>query len=397
MQNSEKKMFGFSDLLSVMYKWKKFLLINIFVIVVISVVYSLLITPTYRATAMVMLPPENNGGLSGLLGGDMAQLGAKFLGISGSDEDIILGILYSRTSLEKAVNKFNLMQYYGVSDGNMTKTLKSFRNDISFDPNEFGLFEFSIINEDPQKAADIANYFVMLGDSLNTALNTENARNNRLFLEQRYQKNLDDLKAAEDSLNLFQKKYGLVAVPEVMVSAAANLEAELIQKEILLNSMKNSLSADSYIITQLNSQIRAIRNKIAQMNNQNPGNKNDVPGNMENAPDLMLEYMRLFREVEIQNKVLEFMYPMYEQAKVEENKAIPTFLIVDEATPPELKYAPKRAFIVLAFTFFMAIISLIFILRAEISLRYENYDNIILVKENNFVKKMIKLYRIKRS
>ncbi len=43
--------------------------------------------------------------------------------------------------------------------------------------------------------------------------------------------------------------------------------------------------------------------------------------------------------------------PMYEQAKVEEQKSIPTIMVIDKAVPPELKYSPKRSVIILGFSF----------------------------------------------
>ncbi len=112
------------------------------------------------------------------------------------------------------INKFHLMKYYGIDDNNMDKAIKAFRDDISADPNEYGMIDFSIINKNPKISAEIANYLVDLVDSLNIKFNIERARNNRVFIEKRYVQNVRDLKNAEDSLFKFQRKYGIVAVPE---------------------------------------------------------------------------------------------------------------------------------------------------------------------------------------
>ena len=45
--------------------------------------------------------------------------------------------------------------------------------------------------------------------------------------------------------------------------------------------------------------------------------------------------------MEIQYKILEFVQPLYEQAKVEEVRNSPSVLVLDKATPPELKAKPK--------------------------------------------------------
>lgn len=96
------------------------------------------------------------------------------------------------------------------------------------------MIEVSVINKDPNVAADIANYFIRLGDSLNIIYNVERAKNNRIFLEQRYVKNREDLKKADEELYAFQKKYGIVAIPqqlEVAVKSAAEIEGILTKKE----------------------------------------------------------------------------------------------------------------------------------------------------------------------
>src|SRR5690606_38322601 len=68
-------------------------------------------------------------------------------------------------------------------------------------------------------------------------------------------------------------------------------------------------------------------------------------------PEVSLMYLRLFRDIEIQAKIMEFVLPMYEQAKVEEQKSIPTLIVIDHAVPPQLKYSPKKAFIIILFFF----------------------------------------------
>ena len=59
-----------------------------------------------------------------------------------------------------------------------------------------------------------------------------------------------------------------------------------------------------------------------------------------------IQYLRTYREVEIQQSILEIVMPMYEQAKVEEQKSMPTIMLMDKAIAPQLKYSPKRSVII---------------------------------------------------
>ena len=61
-----------------------------------------------------------------------------------------------------------------------------------------------------------------------------------------------------------------------------------------------------------------------------------------------MQYFDLYREVEIQSKLMEIIYPMYEQAKLEEARETPTVLVLDHAVPPEKKARPLRALIVIS-------------------------------------------------
>lgn len=57
--------------------------------------------------------------------------------------------------------------------------------------------------------------------------------------------------------------------------------------------------------------------------------------------ELGVGYLRLYREVEIQSKLLEFILPLYEQAKVEEKRQTPSVTVLSYASMPERKAKPK--------------------------------------------------------
>jgi uncharacterized protein involved in exopolysaccharide biosynthesis len=401
-EEANKKQAKFGDYIYILYKWRKLLFINLFFIIAGATVYSFLIPEQFKATATVMVSSEDSyglGGLSSLISGGSGSIGAQLFGKKGTAEDLIFGILSSKSSLTNVINKFRLMEYYGIDDLNIDKTIKSFSSDLIFELNENGLIEISVINEDPSISAEISNYFVRLADSLNIELNVRQARNNRIFIEKRYKKNLTDLRLAEDSMYKFQKKYGIFAVPEqleVSVKAAAEMEALLAQQELALELIKQQSGTSSPLYINLANQIDVIKRKVNELKNSR---ELSYPSNVlfpfSEVPDLTINYYRIFREIEIQSKILEFVLPMYEQAKVEEQKSIPTLIIVDTAVPPELKYSPKKAFIILLFFFLGLFIHLPFVFRMERIHNLKMINNALDEKENNFYSKLVKIYSIK--
>lgn len=404
MNEPAKKPARFGDYMYILYKWKKFIIINLIIVAILSITYSLLIPLQFKATATVMIPPETQtgfGGLSSLLGGksSLAAMGSRMFGLTNASEDVLLGIINSRSALVKVINEFNLVDYYEISDGNMDKVLKAFRNDISADPNEFGMIDFSVINEEPEVCAAIANYMVKLVDSLNIKFNIERARNNRGFIEQRYLQNISDLKKAEDSLYKFQKKYGIVVVPEqleVTVKAAAEIETQLFKKEVEAYFIEQTYGKNSMQYLGVAAEIDLLKQRVQELkNSKDLSSGSNILYPFKQMPNIAIEYLRVFREVTIQESILEIVLPMYEQAKVEEQKSIPTILLIDQAVPPQLKYSPKRAVIVLGLLFLFSFFLIPTIFWGERVLNRDITENPLQVKESNFFKKIVKIYKLK--
>ncbi|MFA6598896.1 MAG: hypothetical protein WCS69_14320 [Ignavibacteriaceae bacterium] len=393
-----------SDYLFILFKWKNFILINLIVIGIIIAGISLLIPNTYKASAVVTIPPESSlglGSLTGLLSGKSsgASFGSKLLGGSSASEDMIMGILNSRSAIVNTINKFRLMDYYEIEDKNYDKAVKAFVSDISFDLTTNNFFEINVVNKNPIKSAEIANYFVFLLDSLNTKINSEAAKNNRTFIEKRYLRNIDDLKNAEDVLYKFQKKFGIVAIPEQLelsYKAAAEIESQLFQKQILIDIVLQQYGKNSPQYKIALSELQILQNKVSELkNSQNISKNSNVLLPFKQFPDIAINYLRAYRDVEIQSKILEVILPMYEQAKVEEVKNIPTVIVIDKATPPQLKYRPQRSMIVLSFLFLCFFISIPLVYRMESIIHKPLLKNPIEEKEFRYYNFITQLYRIK--
>lgn len=403
MELDQNKKPGLINYLGVMYKWKSLILSIVIFITAISVVVSYLIPEKFKASTVVVVPQGTEmglGGLTGLLGGksSTAALGAKLFGISSSSEDMLLGILNSRTSLVHVVGRYNLAEYYEIEDGNTDKILRAFTKDVVFSPNEWGMIEIEVINEDPKLAAEMANYFVVLLDSLNRKINVEQATNNRLFIEKRYLQNVLDLKDAEDSLYIFQKKYGVFAVPEQLeaaVKASAELESQIVKQEIALLLMQEQFGKTSQQAALIESELNLLKGKVRELKQSDKlSNPSNVFLPFKEVPSLTLQYFRYFREIEIQSKILEVVLPLYEQAKVEEQKSLPTVMVLDPAVPPMLKDSPKRMLIVL-FGFFISFFGVAVIVFAnEYFLKTSTASNALEVKMRGFANWCKRIFRV---
>ncbi len=91
------------------------------------------------------------------------------------------------------------------------------------------------------------------------------------------------------------------------------------------------------------------------------------------VPDLGMEYLRRFRDVEIQYKILQFITPLYEQAKVEERRQTPSVIVLDKAAVPERKARPKVSLWVLIAFVASLLISMLVVFTLELNNRLREH------------------------
>ncbi len=401
MTTESKKEVRFSDYLYVLSKWKKFIIFNMIVILLVTAGLSLLIDNKYRAKATVMLPQNNSLGssaISNMLAGASSLFGGALFGAT-DNTDRMLGILSSRTVLEKVIKKFDLIDYYDFSKYKNDKTLKALKDDAGFDIDENGMIEITMIHKDSVKSAQIVNYFIALLDSLNRTFSKKEATDYRVFLEGRYKKNLADLKNAEEKFEQFQKKYGVYVIPDQLVfaiKAVGELEVQLTQKKIEAELAKMSQGANSPAYKDLQKQVTLIQNKLSGMKNGDKDlEKSIIFFPFKKAPEIQKNYVRLYREIEIQSKIQEFLLPLYEQAVMEEHKNVPSIVVLDKAVPPEMKYSPKRSFIVIGVGLMFFFLIVLFVFRGEEAITRTQFNNPLEEKEKRFFKRIAKYYRVK--
>jgi tyrosine-protein kinase Etk/Wzc len=402
MSEEIRKTTGLNEFFNSLYKWRKFLIINLIIVIIIAVIYSFLIPETFKATAVVMLPKEDNmlggGQLAGLLSSAAPLLGAK-LGSPGASMDDMIGILESRTVLQSVIDNFKLIDYFELENHQYDKALRKVRKIIRAEINDNLMIEISAIHEDPDTSALISNYLVNVLDSLNKKFNIQQAKSNREFIELRYLKNLQDLKEAEDSMEIFQKKYKIYAVPEQIEAAykvVGEIEAQIVEKELLLYGIKAQLGENSPLVTNSEEQLRMLKRRLTELQSASELSESSlILFPFKNLPEVYKTYFRLFRELEVQAKIMEIILPLYEKAKIDEQNRIPTVLVLDNAVPPQLKYEPKKALVVMFFFFPFLFVFMIIIARAEKLRNQEIESNTFEEKESRWYLKLRRIYHVR--
>ena len=147
-------------------RWWK-LLAWVFVIALVgSLVVSLLITPRYKATATLF--PTNSNRLSKAIMDYHYSLDFMDYGVE-RDCEYCIQILSSESMRRDVCDHFNLMEHYGIPQDDPHKLFKlneQYRSNVHVKRTEFLGVEVSVMDVDPQWAADMANFIAANYDTV---------------------------------------------------------------------------------------------------------------------------------------------------------------------------------------------------------------------------------------
>ncbi len=344
---------GILNFLSLVKKYRKVLIYNFVGILILSTALAFLLPKWYYSFATIK-PSEEKG-----LNIFSAILGAK--GLSGigknlsvgslqySDLDYYKSLLLSRNIALSMIEKFDLKKVYNQKY--IFKTIEELqKNTIISTDNKSNLLVIGVYDKDPEKARMMVDEYMKLLDSLVNAINKEQAEVELKNLEERYYQNLVELKMYEDSLKEFQNKFGVIIPDEQFIATTkvyADLKAQKLLLELNKKRVQSTVGEYSPEFKELNEQIKLIDEKIGQFEKKSVSSSDfKFLINMANAPDLLVQYARIYRNLEIQQKLLEYLYPIYEQAKLEQKKQSRAFVVIDKPFTPEYKAKPKRLLII---------------------------------------------------
>lgn len=363
MVNEQKLTPGW-QLIHLLWVYRKSLVfINGFV-VIIAIIISLFLPRWYEGRVVFIVNAESDLSenlASSVLGN--VGLPAGLFGGKGLITEQYVNFLKSRTILDKIDSLYNLQQEYEIEY--RTIFYKQILKNAQFIDNGDNTITIKFFyKEDPQKAAVIANSFYQELDSLVNRLKKEKNRKIRMFLESSYDTTFTQLNVAEEKLSQFQtgsKLYLPEKQTELMIKSIGGLETEKISLEIQKVYLSNLGLDKSSEYDALLKKLQAVNNSIKSLKE---GNK-DYDLALKDLPEKGLEYVRLYREVKVREKILEFIIPRLENARLEEYRHSSNLQLLDSAIPQDYKAKPKRSVFVFVFVFLSVILSVLAILVKE--------------------------------
>lgn len=342
------------DYLIVILKRKRMIIGVTLSAAAITVVISLLMTPMYRAETKLLPPQQNSSGiaselLSQFTGGGLGLVGGA-LGLK-NPNDIYVGMLKSRTIGDRIIDRFRLMEIYDAEY--MTDARKELDGLLDVESDKEGIITVSVEDEDPARAAAMANAFVEELRNLTQSLAVTEASQRRLFFEEQLKKARGDLIKAEDAMKGFQEKTGAIQIDEqakAVIEAIAQLRAQIAEKEVELKVMRTYATSANPDLQRTEEALAGMKQQLRRM--ERGGEKNPDPlmptGMM---PAVGTDYIRKLRDLKYYETLFDLMAKQYEIAKVDEARNATVIQVLDRAVPPEKKARPKRALMAVVATF----------------------------------------------
>ena len=346
VQAVEDNEFSLIDLAIVLGQEKKPLFWVPAITTTLAIVVSLLMTPIFTAKT-VMLPPQHqqSGAASALASlGGLAGLAGAATGIKSPDE-MYVAFIQSEGLQNAVIKRLNLQERYEAKTLTDTRSALKEKVKVSSDK-KTGLITIEADDKEPAFAAELANVQVEELRNLLGRLAVTEAQQRRIFYEQQIKKVQIELAVAEQSFLQAKEKSGMqvtAVLAESGVRASAELRGQIAAREVQLHAMSRFATAQNPDMQRISSELSAMRSQLLKLEQ---GGGTDMQGSRSQQLAV-----KSYRDVKVQDAMLEVLVKHYELARVDEAKEGPLLQQVDVATAPERKAKPKRAMIVLLAAF----------------------------------------------
>ncbi len=287
--------FNSVDLLIFMWNKRWILIIISFLAAVTSIIVSLQIQEKYESK-VVMFPTTGASVSKDLLSSNYS--GRQSVYGFGEEEQAeqLLQILNSEQIRSRIIENYNLMEHYDIDTAAKypyTQLINTYKKNISFRRTELMSVEISVLDTDPEMAADIANDISNLIDTVFNEMKRERA-------EAAFELVKEEFLEAEENIHMLQDSLQLIG-------------------DMISSSLRSLESPTTAQITTALSRYGGT-------------------------------FISLTKNVEHHTRRYTDLRQRFQEARVEVNQRLPYKFIIDQAYPSEKKAYPKRSIIVMVST-----------------------------------------------
>lgn len=167
-----EKDFNSGDIVAFLWKKRKPLLILTGIAFVVSIVISMMMTPYFKATAIVFPTKSNSVDFNSQSRNSVVEFGDE------ADAERLLQVLISPEIRDSLINKYDLYTHYEIDSTEAHAKFefqKVYENNVQFDRTRYNSIRIDVFDKDPIIATDMANDIVRLVDTVMNRMIRERA------------------------------------------------------------------------------------------------------------------------------------------------------------------------------------------------------------------------------
>ncbi len=298
------------QILNILLKHKKFIIISTLSIVGISLIYliiSIILPPEmsplpdiYTSSALVLVSDESRGGISSIMAApglsDLASL-AGLGGASMSYGKLAITLLKSRSIVDIIAEKFDIAKRYHIEEDSIGNKRKAILRHLITDfDTETSTLKIEYTDYDPEFAKNVVNQFVEILDKRFVNIGINRKRIQRDQLEHKLIEVKKEITRLELLIKDFQTRYKIFT---------------------------ESFYSDYVGVLPPQNQL----------------------------PQLAMEFQRLQRDLMVQEKIYEMLTPQYELLKLTVEGEGQIIQVLELGEAPDVKSGPSRALILIIVVF----------------------------------------------
>lgn len=352
--------------LATLYQWRRFIIGITAGMAVAAVIITLLMPEWYKASTRVVLPAGGGGGgLMSAVMSDLPSAAQSLLGGVSGDYIRHLAILNSRTIHGMAVDSFDMIEVYEIDDSETPRrdaiALLQENTEFLID-DEYDFMSIEVLDQDPERAAALANYFVRALNRFTNELAAESEGTFSQVIETRYAQTEARLDSLMADLQALQSEYGIMNLEmqaPLFFQNVAALRLNALQAEARYQQLRSQYGANNALVQSAR---EAMQTANAQYQSALAGQEALMPVGLEEMPEVARQFYELDVQRQIAATVLQYMRPLVEQARFDELREVQALQVVDPAIPPTEDAKPDRKMIVIMATLSAFVIAIVFVL-----------------------------------
>ena len=343
--NSDELSFG--DFIGMLWHWKWLIIVLTMLFSIGSYTYAISLPPVYKSECRVLPVGQSGGGSSGAL----AQLAAfsDLLPRGASNGQLMLSIIRGDVVIDSIINRF------GLRGNSLTAARKMVVNKLqTSEESRSGILIIGVVDENPVRAAEMANAFVDELQNRVRALSLTQAVSQRTFFEEYLKEGQARLDEAEKALQQYQLNKGVV-LPETQIrelmAAITRLRSQISAKNIEIASLETYAERSNPQLKRAQSQLEAMIKELNTLEEQsrNSGLNEDGEGvfSLSQTLESEREYQHLKRDLQLASTMYETLLRRFESARLNEMSSFSPLQVIDPATPSDIPYGQSKRRIVM--------------------------------------------------